>query len=47
MEIGGGLGAAAGIETGPGALVTGLVGSLIGGYAGFTGADWAARWIEH
>jgi LysM repeat protein len=47
MEIGGGLGAAAGIEMGPGALVTGLVGSLIGGYAGFTGADWAARWIEH
>ena len=47
MQIGGSLGTLVGIEAGPGALVTGLVGGIVGGLAGFTGAEWAARWIEH
>ena len=39
-EIGGLTGAAFGIETGPGAIITGAIGGFIGGVAGFMGADW-------
>ncbi|MGI4829810.1 MAG: hypothetical protein ACRYFU_16690 [Janthinobacterium lividum] len=44
-EIGGAGGAVLGIETGPGALVSGAVGALIFGTAGFFGADWATKRI--
>ena len=44
-EIGGAGGAALGIETGPGAILTGAVGALIFGTAGFFGADWATKRI--
>lgn len=40
-KIGAGLGALAGIETGPGAILTGLAGGLIFGTAGYLGASWA------
>jgi LysM domain len=46
-ELCGTAGAALGIETGPGAIVTGAVGGLIGGVAGFFGADWIAHLIDH
>ena len=42
-EIGGAGGALVGIESGPGAIVTGAVGALIFGTAGFFGADWACE----
>lgn len=42
-EIGGAGGALVGIESGPGAIVTGAVGALIFGTAGFFGADWAVK----
>lgn len=45
-ELGFGLGAAVGIETGPGAIITGAVGGLIGGIAGYFGADWIADHIH-
>jgi len=45
MKIGGMLGAAVGIETGPGAIVTGAVGAFIFGAAGYFGADWIADYI--
>ncbi|GHT96934.1 hypothetical protein AGMMS49545_23360 [Betaproteobacteria bacterium] len=41
-KIGGTIGALCGIETGPGAFVTGLVGALIFGLGGYVGADWVA-----
>lgn len=44
-QIGGAGGAALGIETGPGALLTGAAGALIFGTAGFFGADWATKRI--
>jgi hypothetical protein len=44
-EIGGAGGAALGIETGPGAILTGAAGALIFGTAGFFGADWATKRI--
>lgn len=46
-EICGAGGAALGIETGPGALITGAVGSVIGGVAGYFGANWVANLIDH
>jgi hypothetical protein len=45
FKLGGAAGAALGIETGPGAFVTGLVGGLIVGTAGYFGADWVADHI--
>jgi len=44
MKIGGTVGAAVGIETGPGAILTGAVGAMIFGTAGYLGADWVANW---
>lgn len=46
MKIGGAAGAAVGIETGPGAILTGAVGALIFGTAGYFGADWIADYID-
>jgi len=46
FQAGAGIGAAAGIETGPGALLTGLGGGVIGGIAGYTGANWIGNKIE-
>ena len=42
-EIGGAGGALVGIESGPGAIITGAVGAVIFGTAGFFGADWAVH----
>jgi RHS repeat-associated protein len=41
-KLGGAVGTALGIETGPGAILTGLGGAIIGGTAGYFGADWVA-----
>ncbi|MFC5474646.1 glycine zipper family protein [Paraherbaspirillum soli] len=46
FAIGGEIGALAGIETGPGAVVTGLVGGIIFGVGGYYGASWAADHID-
>jgi len=46
IEIGGTIGAAFGIETGPGAILTGAIGALIFGTAGYFGADWIADFID-
>jgi len=46
MQLGGLAGAAVGIETGPGAIVTGVVGGFIGGVAGYMGFDWIADRID-
>lgn len=46
FKIGGLAGAAVGIETGPGAILTGLVGGIICGTAGYFGADWIADHID-
>lgn len=46
FQLGGVAGAALGIETGPGAIITGLVGGIIGGAAGYFGADWVADHIH-
>lgn len=45
-EIGAGVGALVGIETGPGAVVTAAVGSVIFAVAGYFGADWLAGYID-
>ena len=45
FAIGGSLGAAAGIETGPGSVVTGLIGGIVFGTAGYFAADWVADYI--
>lgn len=45
FKVGGIAGAALGIETGPGAVVTGLVGGIIFGAAGYFGADSVADHI--
>ena len=45
FKVGAAGGALLGIETGPGAIVTGLVGGLIFGTAGYFGADWVADYI--
>ena len=39
-------GAAVGIETGPGVVLTGLIGGVIFGTAGYFGADWVADHID-
>ena len=39
------VGAAAGIETGPGLVLTAIGGGIIGGVAGYFGADWVADFI--
>lgn len=45
-KIGTVAGAAVGIETGPGAFLTGLVGGIIFGAAGYYGADWVADYFD-
>jgi LysM repeat protein len=45
-KIGFGIGALFGIETGPGAVVTGLIGAIVFGGAGYFGADWIADRIS-
>lgn len=45
FKIGAATGAAVGIETGPGAVISGLVGGIIVGGAGYFGADWVADHI--
>lgn len=39
------VGALAGVESGPGLVLTAIGGGLIGGTAGYFGADWIADWI--
>jgi len=46
FKVGFGVGAACGIKTGPGLVVTGLIGGTIIGTAGYMGADWAAGFIH-
>jgi hypothetical protein len=46
VKLGGLAGAAVGIETGPGAVVTGAVGAIAGGVAGYMGFDWIADHID-
>lgn len=46
FKLGGVAGAALGIETGPGAVLTGLAGGIIFGAAGYFGADWVADHID-
>lgn len=45
FKFGGIAGAALGIETGPGAVATGLIGGITFGAAGYFGADWVADHI--
>lgn len=45
-KIGFAVGALFGIETGPGALISGAVGAVIFGAAGYFGADWIADQIS-
>ena len=45
-KIGCAAGAAAGVETGPGLVLTCIAGSIIGGFAGYYGADWIADMIS-
>jgi hypothetical protein len=46
MKLGAAAGAAFGIETGPGAVVTAVGGALVGGTAGYLGFDWVADHIH-
>ena len=46
FKVGGIASAALGIETGPGAVLTGLAGGIIFGAAGYFGADWVADHID-
>jgi hypothetical protein len=46
MKLGAVAGAAFGIETGPGAVLSAAVGSLVFGAAGYVGFDWAADMID-
>lgn len=46
MKLGALTGGVVGIETGPGAIVTAAAGGLIGGIAGYFGADWIADKIS-
>lgn len=39
------IGGLAGVESGPGVVLTAIGGGLIGGVAGYFGADWIADWI--
>jgi hypothetical protein len=45
-KVGAGIGAFFGIESGPGAIVTGAVGAIGFGAAGYFGADWVADHID-
>lgn len=45
FKVGGAAGAALGIETGPGAVISGLIGGIVVGAAGYFGADWVADHI--
>lgn len=45
IKVGTAIGVTLGIETGPGAVITGLVGGIIFGAAGYFGADWVADFI--
>jgi len=45
-KVGGVMGAMVTAETGPGAIIGGLVGSIIFGIAGYAGADWIADYIH-
>lgn len=45
-KLGAAGGALVGIETGPGALITGAVGAVVGGVAGYWGFDWIADHID-
>ena len=45
-KIGFGVGALFGIETGPGAIITGAIGAIIFGAIGYFAADQLAGWIE-
>lgn len=46
MKLGAAGGALLGVSTGPGAVVTGAVGSVAGGFAGYFGFDWIADHID-
>jgi LysM domain len=46
MKLGASGGALLGIETGPGALLTGFLGGVVGGAAGYFGFDWIADHID-
>lgn len=46
MKIGAVGGAVLGIETGPGAILTGALGGIVGGLAGYYGFDWIADHID-
>jgi hypothetical protein len=46
VKLGAAGGALLGVETGPGAIVSGAVGGLIGGVAGYYGFDWIADHIS-
>lgn len=46
VKLGALAGAAVGIETGPGAVITGLIGATIGGVAGYCAFDWVADHID-
>jgi hypothetical protein len=45
-KISGVVGAAFGIETGPGAILTGAGGAIVFGVAGYFGADWVANKVS-
>lgn len=45
LKAGTALGVALGIETGPGAIITGAIGGIVFGAAGYYGADWVADFI--
>lgn len=45
-KVGTAAGALVGVETGPGVILTGLVGGIIFGTAGYFGADWVADYID-
>jgi hypothetical protein len=46
FKIGAATGALLGVETGPGAIVSGLIGGIVFGGAGYFGADWVADYID-
>ncbi|WP_232520178.1 hypothetical protein [Ralstonia solanacearum] len=46
MKLGAAGGAVLGFETGPGAVVTGAIGTVVGGTAGYFGLDWIADHID-
>lgn len=46
VKLGAAGGAMLGIESGPGAIATGAIGSVVGGVAGYFGFDWVADHID-